>query len=154
MRKCLSGIIIFIFIFQSHTFPQYPYHADTLHYSIDLHTITPRQLLSILKYDSDTAKGVKFITVSWDPPKDWVQLEDVNYFMQCIHSTEKCKCVIKVYSNYLPFDDYSTLGGQAMNLIDSYRLNESYFQGVWNCSKNDSLRAREIETWWESINKN
>jgi len=150
--KYVLGIIVFISVFQSHTFSQERHLVDTLQYSFDLHTITPKQLFSILKYDSDTAKGVWFITVSFDVPKNWVQLNDVKYFMRFIDSTERCKCVIKVYSSYLPVDDYSTLGGQAMNLIDSYRKNEPYFQGVWNCSKNDNLRSQEIKIWWKSIN--
>ncbi len=151
--KHIVGIIVLISVVQSYIFAQHPQQADSLHYSFNLHEITPRELLSILKYDSDTAKEVKYITVSFDPPENWVRLDDVKYFMQFINSIEKCKCVIKVYSSYLPNNDYSTLGGQAMNLIDSYRQNEPYFQGVWNCSINDTLRAQEIHTWWESINK-
>jgi len=72
--------------------------------------------------------------------------------MKYIYSGEKCKCVIKVYSDYLPFDDYSTIGGQAMNLIDAYRKNENYFDAPWDCSKNDSIRAKNIVSWWKSIN--
>ncbi|MCK9400904.1 MAG: hypothetical protein M0Q51_13060 [Bacteroidales bacterium] len=150
--KYIFGLIIFIFVFQSCTFSKEQHPVDTLRYSIDLHSVTPKQFFSVLKYDSDTAQGVKYITVSWDAPKDWVQLDDVKYFMQYIDSTEKCKCIITVISSYLPFDDYSTLGGQAMNLIDSYRKNQPYFQSSWDCSKNDSLRAQEIKEWWESMN--
>ena len=114
--------------------------------------ISPKQLFSVLKFSSDTAKGVNFITVG-DAPTNWIQFADVKYLVRFINSHEKCKCVIKVYSDYLPFDNYSTLGGQAMNLIDSYRKKEPYFKGVWNCAKNDSLRAKEIKTWWKSLNK-
>jgi hypothetical protein len=149
--KHFIRIFVLISVFPIQIFSQHPHH-DTTQFSIDLHKTTPRQLLSILKYDSDTAKGVKYITVSFDPPKNWVQLEDVKYFLQFMNSNEKCKCVIKVFSSHLPFDDYSTIGAQAMNLIDSYRKNEPYFSGVWNCAKNDSLRALEIKTWWESLN--
>jgi hypothetical protein len=150
--KHILGIIVFISVCQGQIFPQNNLHHDTLHFSFDLHKITPKQLFSILKFSSDTAKGVNFITVN-DAPKNWIQLDDVKYLIQFITSDEKCKSLIKVYSNYLPFDNYSTLGGQAMNLIDSYRKNEPYFQGVWNCAKNDSLRVIEINSWWKSINK-
>ena len=150
--KYILGIMIFFSVLQSHIFCQERHLVDTLHYFLDLHTLTPKQFFSALKYNSDTAKGVKWVTVSWDAPKDWVQLDDVKYFMQYMDSTEKCKCIITVISSYLPFDDYSTLGGQAMNLIDSYRKNQPYFQGSWDCSKNDSLRVQEIKEWWESIN--
>ena len=115
-------VFVFISVFPIQIFSQSHYH-DTLHFSIDLHKITSRQLLSILKYDSDTAKGVRYITVSFDPPKNWVKFEDINYFMQFINSKEKCKCVIKVYSSYLPIDDYSTIGGQSMNLIPNLVIN-------------------------------
>jgi hypothetical protein len=151
--KQIIGIIVLLSIIEGSIFSQNHFPKDTLHFSIDLHKMTPEQFFSVLKLTSDTAKGVTFITVSWDMPKTWIQLDDVKYFMRFINSSEKCKCVIKVYSDFLPFDDYSTLGGQAMNLIDSYRKNESYFEGSWSCSKNDNIRARLIMSWWNALNK-
>lgn len=151
--KQIIGIIFLFSIFECSIFSQNHYPHDTLHFTIDLKKMTPKQFFSVLRFISDTAKGVTFITVSWDGPKTWVQLDDVKYFMKFINSSEKCKCVIKVYSDFLPFDDYSTLGGQAMNLIDSYRKNESYFESTWSCSKNDKLRAELIMSWWNALNK-
>jgi hypothetical protein len=121
-------------------------------YSADLSKLSPRQFLSLLKYSSDTAKGVKWVTVSNTSPDGWVTLQDVRYLMSVIHSKEKCKCVIKVYSSYLPVDDFSTVGGQAMNLIDSYRTQQPYCDRPWDCEKTDSARITRLEKWWKELN--
>ena len=120
-------------------------------YFFDLHKISPVQLLSYLDFNSDTAKNVTFVTVSFDVPENWVGFVDVVQLMKSIHSEVKCKCVIKVYSSYLPVNDYSTVGGQAMNLIDSYRTQKPYFEGSWNCAKTDSSRIKEIEKWYGNL---
>jgi hypothetical protein len=150
--KSIIGTIVFLLLMQAQLFSQVHQQHDTPHYSFDLHKISPKQLFSVLKFSSDTAKGVNFITVG-DAPTNWIQFADVKYLVRFINSHEKCKCVIKVYSDYLPFDNYSTLGGQAMNLIDSYRKKEPYFEGTWNCGKNDDLRAQKITSWFKSLNK-
>ena len=152
--KYVLGIIVFISIFQSRPSAQNQHPAGILYYSVDLHKITPKYYFSLLRLDSDSAKGAKFISFGLDAPTNWIKLDDVKYFMQFINSTEKCRCIVKIHSSYIPPDNnFSTLGGQAMNLIDSYRKNEPYFYGLWNCSKNDILRAKGIMTWWKSINK-
>jgi hypothetical protein len=151
MMKNILYLLIFLFAITSKS-PAQSRAADNPNFSADLHKVSPRQLLDILNFNSGKAKGAKFVTVSFDPPKNWVGKEDLGYLMKLIRSQDKCRCVIHVFSSYLPFQDSSTIGGQAMNMIDSYRTGKPYFEGSWNCAKTDSARLREIELWWKRSN--
>jgi hypothetical protein len=147
MTKNIVICLVFLSAFSGIT-PAQNHPQNNVNFSVDLHKVSPRQLLSILDFRSDTAKGARYVTVSFDPPENWVRQEDLGYLMKLIGSKDKCRCVIKVFSDYLPIDDYSTIGGQAMNMIDSYRNRKSYFEGSANCAKTDSLRQKEVEVWW------
>jgi len=148
MRK-IFAIIIFTCMSQRLVFAQEKTVLTDPGFSGDLNKATPGQFLGILSSGFDPLNKMNFVSTG-DFPKDWIKPEDVNFLMKQIHSEEKCKCIVKVWSSYLPIYDYSTVGGQAMNMIESYKNHVPYYPGLWNCAKNDSLRAKEIETWWKS----
>jgi len=149
MRKIIA-IITFTLIFPVFVFSQnyqYRLNHDT---SINLNKTTPSQFLDILSNGFDSLSKMNFLTTG-DFAKNWVSLEDLNYLMKLIHSTEKCLCVVKVWSSFEPFANYSKIGGQAMNMVESYKNKVPYFPGLWTCAKNDSLRAAEIGKWWKTM---
>ena len=57
-------------------------------------------------------------------PKSWMTKKDVEYLMNYIDSEEPSYCVMQIISSHLPLNEKSTLGGQAMNLIDGLMIFE------------------------------
>jgi len=43
----------------------------------------------------------------------------------------------------------TTIGGVAMDLIDSYRNETKYPQGLTTCSGNSNKRSKEIQMWYK-----
>ncbi|RYD54841.1 MAG: hypothetical protein EOP56_17895 [Sphingobacteriales bacterium] len=86
-------------------------------------------------------------------PADRITKQDVAALMPYIRSIKKTGCIVAVYCSYMPsYSEYSTLGGIAMDLIDTYRKKEDYPKEQWSCTKTDRNRADEIEQWWKSVN--
>lgn len=53
---------------------------------------------------------------------------------------------------YTGTNNFSTIGGHAINLIDSYRFKK--IAPVYHpiCPENDSIKKSEILNWWKNIN--
>jgi|GEM_PF-5864403 len=100
-----------------------------------------------LKHPTSASKPLDFVTVREKIPKGWVTRSDVAQLMEHIRSNERAYCVVSVLSSYLPVDDSSTVGGQAMDLIDLYRFNLEY-PPLWSCAKTDTDRIASITKWW------
>lgn len=83
----------------------------------------------------------------------WITKEDIPKLIKLIDSEQPAYCVMRVISSHLPVGEESTIGGQVMNLIDSYRLNKPYPFFSTDCSKTDKDRQKEILDWWNEINK-
>ena len=84
---------------------------------------------------------------------NWISKSDIPKLIKYIDSEQPAYCVMRVISSHLPVGEESTLGGQVMNLIDSYRLNKPYPYFLTDCSKSDKERQKEILDWWNEINK-
>gem|GEM_PF-2998882 len=116
---------------------------------INFDSVTTRQYFDTLKLNGDTSLH-KLIVFIGHGRKNWISKNDIKYLIQFVYSTEKCACVWAMYANYVPPFDYSTLGAQAILLIESYRQDNEFFPGLRNCDKTDFTKAKEIEEWWES----
>ncbi|MNK19084.1 hypothetical protein D3C87_373020 [compost metagenome] len=121
---------------------------------IDFKKVTPKEYFAKLKIDSSKFDSQKnyLITIPMTTPKSWMTKKDVEYLMNYIDSEEPAYCVMQIISSHLPLNEKSTLGGQAMNLIDSYRLKENYPYVLTDCSKTDKKRITEIRKWWNEEN--
>lgn len=132
---------------------------------INMDSITVREFVEKLRY-VDTPESVAsektiknslilngLFTVN-KAPKNWLSYEDVEFLISLISSEERAKCVIQTISSELPgSDEHSTLGGQVMNIIDSFRLNKPYPYLLSDCSITESGRAEEIMLWWNQYKK-
>ena len=85
-------------------------------------------------------------------PKYKKKKKDVEYLMNYIDSEEPSYCVMQIISSHLPLNEKSTRCGQALNLIDCYRLKENYPYVLTDCSKTDKKRIAEIRKWWNEEN--
>lgn len=81
-------------------------------------------------------------------PSTWIQKDELIYLMTLIDSEEPAKCVVSVLASTLPLKETATIGGHAMDLLDTYRLGNKYPSFLTSCPKTDSARKAEIKTWW------
>jgi len=116
-------------------------------------SISVREYVELLKIEKREKNYLHKIRFENNAKIDWIKKEDIPYLMTLVESEKDAKCVMSNYSSKLPIPNNSTLGGQVMNLIDSYRLKEAYPIFLTDCSKTETERVKEIKTWWEKIKK-
>ncbi len=93
------------------------------------------------------------ITTIGQADSNWISKDDIENLIKMIDSEQPAYCIMRVISSHLPVGEESTLGGQVMNLIDSYRFKRPYPYFLTDCSKTDNDRQKEIKDWWTEINK-
>lgn len=107
---------------------------------------TPIEFLDELKKNPD-----KEVTIM-QAPDDWIKKEHVEELIKNVDSTEPAAPLVSVISSYYPFNQSSTVGNEALFLIEGYRAG-TYPPAL--CSvyyfKPD---AGEVKTWWERAGKN
>jgi hypothetical protein len=125
------------------------YTGDT---GINLNLFTVQQYVEMLKVKTKE-NHLHVIIIEKVAEKDWVKKEIIPYLLTLIESEMDANCVMSYYSSKLPIPNNSTLGGQVMNLIDSYRHSKNYPAFLTDCSRTDLERVKEIKRWWEKIVK-
>ena len=86
-----------------------------------------------------------------DVPDDWITLHDVDLLMQEIDSTEPAAPVVSPISSYWPFNQTSTVGNEALFLIEGYRTGK-YPPALCSLYYFKPDRT-EVRTWWEARGK-
>ena len=92
-----------------------------------------------------------WLPVSFTIPT-WVQKSDVKKLMGCLKSNEKCICITDPdpASSRVPADDdYSTVSGWVILLINSYRNDKKFSIGLNSCPKGSKDEIKEILSWWD-----
>ena len=133
-------------------------HADSSNQSINQETYATDNFPKYLKYDwtkispveflrnlKDKKKGV--VTIYNYPPKDWITEVDVSKLMQWIDSNDSSAIVVSIFSSYFPKEEKSTVGNEAMFLIEGFKKGKypsalcsvHYFKGDPN----------EYRNWWK-----
>ena len=82
-------------------------------------------------------------------PDDWVKKENIEPLIKLLKSQEKCYCIVNPLSSYSASSESATVGGFAIELINSYRLKKKLSFGLWSCPETDERKANEIIAWWE-----
>lgn len=126
--------------------------SDSYKQSISFEGLSATEFF-ILLAKSDTVLVKGGITIFREAPENWVTEHDIEYLIEYIMSDQKRNCLKNAVSSYL-VEGHTTLGGQAMDLIDSFRLKKKYFSAANSCTKTDNERADEILKWWVEFNKN
>ncbi len=86
-----------------------------------------------------------------DVPDDWLTLPDVDLLMQEIDSTEPAAPVVSPISSYWPFNQTSTVGNEALFLIEGYRTGK-YPPALCSLYYFKPDRT-EVRTWWDASGK-
>lgn len=112
----------------------------------DWSKIDPLDFIEILKYAPETP-----LEILEGPPSDWIKEQHVSELMTLIDSQEPASPVVSLLSSYYPFNQTSTVGNEAMFLIEGYRTGRYpprlsslyYFNGS----------PEEFREWWEIMEK-
>ncbi len=113
-------------------------------------SISVMEFVEMLKIKDPVPHGIYRMGTLGQADSNWITKDDVAKMIDLIDSKDKTYCIAQLISSQLPgLDDYSTLGGQVMNLIDSYRFKKRYPYFLTECTKNDENRKKEILDWWE-----
>ncbi len=104
---------------------------------------TPLEFLDELRRHPDSIVTVR------DAPDGWITREDAATLMGRIDSEEPAAPVVSLLSSYMPFNQTSTVGNEAMFLLEGYR------QGRYPpalCSLHYFHPNRTgMREWWDSI---
>lgn len=86
-----------------------------------------------------------------DVPDDWITLHDAELLMQEIDSKDPAAPVVSPVSSYWPFNQTSTVGNEALFLLEGYRTGK-YPPAL--CSLNYFRPDRaEMRAWWDTYGK-
>jgi hypothetical protein len=86
-----------------------------------------------------------------DVPDDWITQQDAKLLIQEIDSDEPAAPVVSPISSYWPFNQTSTVGNEALFLIEGYRIGK-YPPAL--CSLYYSKPNRtEVRSWWNTCGK-
>jgi len=104
--------------------------------------IDPLNFLNLLKKHPE-----KPYTIVNYPPQDWIKEKHVSKLILMINSKEPASPVVAVISSYYPFNQTSTVGNEAMFLIEGFKIGRYppslcslyYFKG----------NPEEYRKWWE-----
>ncbi len=104
--------------------------------------VNPIDFLNILKKHPD-----KPFTIENYPPQGWIKGEHVNKLIELIDSQEPAASVVSIISSYYPFNQTSTVGNEAMFLIEGFKAGQYpptlcstyYFKGD----------PEEYRKWWD-----
>ena len=109
------------------------------------HLHTPVEFLNDLHTHPDCQ-----VTVI-DVPDNWIIHDDVQLLMQLIDSPDPAAPVVSPLSSYRPFDQTSTVGNEALFLIEGYRTGE-YPPDLCSLYYFHPNRT-EVRSWWETYGK-
>jgi len=108
-------------------------------------THTPMDFLNGLRMHPDQPVMVL------DVPDDWITLHEVDLLMQEIDSTEPAAPVVSPISSYWPFNQTSTVGNEALFLIEGYRTGK-YPPALCSLYSFKPDRTK-VRTWWDTRGK-
>ncbi len=121
--------------------------------NIDLAKISVKEYVALFKIRDKKRSQLHFLSIKETAPKNWIQKSDIEFLIKFVDSKEPANCVVQIRSSHLHFNDSSTVGGQVMNLIDSFRFNKDYPYFLDDCSKTDKIRVTDIKKWWADNSK-
>lgn len=115
---------------------------------INLDEVSVYQFIERLKVDQNNPNRLNILTIGLKKPDGWITENDIDSLMTFITSKAPAKCVMQIVSSYIPVKDSSTIGGQAMDIIEAFINNKTYPSFLTSCAKTDEERIKQIKKWW------
>ena len=82
----------------------------------------------------------------------WITKQDIEFLMTLIDSKDDAKCIKRVISSYWPSNERTTIGDQAISLIQCYRNGLIFPDTPIICSKFDESTRQSLRLWWKNMN--
>lgn len=115
---------------------------------IKMSEISVKEFVAQLKIEKENTHGLNLLSTIGQTNNNWITNSDLVFLISKIESTEKSKCVMRVISSNIPNPKNMTIGNQVISIIDSYRQNQPYPNGLTVCESYDEGKVNEIRTWW------
>jgi hypothetical protein len=128
-------------------------YSDSSFIDFNVNSLMVADFIKYIRLNDKSSYESKILTIKGQAKSGWITLNDILFLMPLIHSKEEAKCIWTEISSVHPHYSFSTIGGQAMNLIDSYRFAKHYPFFLQDCSSNDKNRVDDITKWWNQLNK-
>lgn len=107
-----------------------------------------RDYVNELKIVENGPNTLNVLSTMGEAPKDWLKYEDLEFLITLIESKERANCVMRVISSHIPNPQNMTIGNQAISIIESYRQNQTYPNGLTVCESYEEEKVQEIRKWW------
>lgn len=143
-------------------------HAQNDRPEIVLDNVTPKEFVAAVKADAVERTGGNYIPVVTRTKQGaWITEKDIPFLLKLIRSEEKCRCIVNPLSVRMPpKEQYATLGGIVMDMLDHYRNKTPFpfktmvkledgadYPAWYRCPRTDAARVKEITTWGEKVKK-
>lgn len=127
------------------TIPREQTSGRFIEINIDLSNTDPIEFIKILRKYSEGWVVVK------DAPNGWIKQEHVEQLMKLIDSKDAIIPVVSIISSYMPLNKMSTVGNEAMFLIEGYKK-DRYPPGI--CSVYGfNGNPEEYKKWYDLNNE-
>lgn len=120
---------------------------------IVMEKISVREFVEELKINEKDSTKLNLLSTVGEQNSNWITKEDVSFLITLIDSKKKAKCLKQSISSYIPFDKKTTLGDQAILLIEVYRNQHIFPNKLTHCGIYDDEKRAEIKKWWKEENK-
>ena len=115
--------------------------------------INVRQLLAALVIESKSENDLNVLSTVGKAEPDWLDKDDLEFLVSLIESPQKCNCINRVISSYIPDSKNMTVGNQAISIIEAYRNQEAFPNELVICRLYNREKVVEIKKWWEEYRK-
>jgi len=119
---------------------------------IRMSEITVVEFITELKVENKNSIELNILSTIGQTDKNWITTTDLKFLISQIDSKEKAKCVNRSISSFIPDSKNMTIGNQAISIIESYRQNEPFPNGLYICKIYDLEKRNEIQKWWKLKN--
>jgi hypothetical protein len=123
-----------------------PYLYHTEHFNV-------QSYLELLRLDTSNHVSGNILIITDHFPTHFVNAKDIDSLLTLVKSKQECRCALSPLSSYIPFNKTAELGGYAIALIKSYKINKPYSIGLYSCPQEDDREADELIRWWKIKDK-
>ncbi|MEN0051574.1 MAG: hypothetical protein AAF806_31205 [Bacteroidota bacterium] len=113
-------------------------------------SISVIEFISLLPVQEHLSNKMHILTTIGQVKADWINEQDLEILMEYIDSENPSHCVVQAISSQSPIGEESTVGGQIINIINSYRRKEPYPNFLTLCAETNEARIEEVKKWWKN----
>lgn len=115
-------------------------------------THSPIEFLTLMAEYAQTKSHIESLIIS-TAPDNWIGKEHIAELLKLVRSKERIKRIISsTGASKAPYEaENSSIGTEALNLIECYRTRKAYPNFDYSSGQPDEIKAKELETWWAAV---